>query len=89
MSLFSPYILSLILKSFILIDLVQLLSFSRHSSHFFFTRALIMSFHDPFNVYVYRSNQFDIVPSKNSRKQIKPFYNYSKPNTNTSYLIFP
>jgi hypothetical protein len=32
-----------------------------------------MSFHDPFNVFVYRSNRCDVVPSKNSRNKL----NYS------------
>jgi hypothetical protein len=29
-----------------------------------------MSFHDPFNVFVYRSNQCDVVPFKNLGKKL-------------------
>jgi hypothetical protein len=29
-----------------------------------------MSFHDPFNASVYHSNQWDVIPSKNSRKKL-------------------
>jgi hypothetical protein len=30
-----------------------------------------MSFHDPFNVSICRSNQCDVIPSKNSRKKLR------------------
>ncbi len=32
-----------------------------------------MSFHDPLNVFVYCSNQCDVVPFKNSRKKLNHF----------------
>jgi hypothetical protein len=32
-----------------------------------------MSFHDPFNVYVCHSNQWDVVPSKNSGKKLSHY----------------
>jgi hypothetical protein len=32
-----------------------------------------MSFHDPFNFFVCRSNQNDVVPSKNSRRKLSHY----------------
>jgi hypothetical protein len=57
-----------------LIDLVQVLSFGRHSSQEnSFIRALIMSFHDPFNASIYPSNECDVIPSKNSGRKLSHF----------------
>jgi hypothetical protein len=41
--------------------------------------ALVMSFHDPFNVFVYCSNQCDVVPFKNSRKKLSHSINVLSP----------
>jgi hypothetical protein len=74
MSLFSLYILSLILKPLTLVDSVQVLSFGKHSSQKnSFIKALIMSFHDLFNAFVCPSNQCDYVPSKNSGRKLSHF----------------
>ncbi len=59
-----------------------------------------MSFHDPFNAFVYYSNQCDVIPSKNSRNKSNHFtvvlnpipiqvFLYSFKNTSGSSPLLP
>jgi hypothetical protein len=74
MSLFFSYIFSLTLKPLVFINSVQVLNFGRHFSHKTPSLgALVLSFNDPFNTSIYRSNQCDVVPSKNSGRKLSHY----------------